>query len=359
MKSLNIITDMQYGSTGKGLFAGFLAEDQQIDTVVTAWGPNAGHTYIDQNGRRFVHTMLANGIVGSRVRYVLIGPGSVIDVPALEAEIDAAQDIIAANRISIFIHSAAAVVDEWHRQVERQYGFRIGSTMKGTAEAMIQKLRRMPDNQNTAGVRLRGHTRFRILNPDEWTDFMESDAKHVMIEGAQGYSLSINHGFYPYTTSRDCTTAQLLVDCGIPFKCIRSAMPMVWGVCRSYPIRVANRFDADGNQIGTSGPCYEDQKEIDWEQIGVEPELTTVTKLVRRVFTLSDTQLREAVRVNGINAIFLNFANYVPADSVPSLVGRIERVTGWCPVLYTGWGPRVTDIHRWGSRVTDIHRWER
>lgn len=349
MRAIHIITDMQFGSTGKGLFAGFLAEDMGIDTVITAWGPNAGHTYVDANGRKFVHTMLANGIVGSRVRNVLIGPGSVINLTDLRAEMEAAKDVIEKNRITIFIHSAAAIVTEEHRLAEKQYGFAIGSTMKGTAEAMIQKLRRRPGEPNTAGQLLKDDPFWgpMVLSPEEWDGYLESDVKNVMIEGAQGYSLSLNHGFYPYTTSRDCTTAQLLVDCAIPFKYIRSAMPMVWGVCRTYPIRVANRFDpVTGEQIGTSGPCYRDQKEIDWEQIGVEPELTTVTKLVRRVFTLSMLQLSSAAEVNGINGIFLNFANYVNPDGLPKLVERIEHATR-CPVIYVGHGPRVTDVHQW------------
>ena len=48
-----MILDLQFGSTGKGLLAGFLAKSRQPDVVITAWGPNAGHTYIDENRRVF------------------------------------------------------------------------------------------------------------------------------------------------------------------------------------------------------------------------------------------------------------------------------------------------------------------
>ena len=66
MHSAHIITDLQFGSTGKGAFAGKLAAHGiRPDTVLTAWGPNAGHTFIDANGN-----IAANHSV---VRCVLIG----------------------------------------------------------------------------------------------------------------------------------------------------------------------------------------------------------------------------------------------------------------------------------------------
>ena len=74
MKQINVIVDLQFGSTGKGLLAGYLAETTKPDTVITAWAANAGHTYINADGRKFVHTMLANGIVSPnlRSRYCLL-----------------------------------------------------------------------------------------------------------------------------------------------------------------------------------------------------------------------------------------------------------------------------------------------
>jgi adenylosuccinate synthase len=345
MRTLHIITDMQFGSTGKGLFAGYIAEMKDIDTIITAWGPNAGHTYVDWSGRKFVHTMLANGIVGAGVRMVLIGPGSVINPEALRAEIRGAIDVLEKHEIAILIHENAAVVTEEHRAAEREYGFKIGSTMKGTAQAMIQKLRRDPDHLNTAGAILRKDKFFApmVVDSDVWIDLIKNRARNVLIEGAQGFSLSINHGFYPYTTSRDCTTAQLLVDCGIPMDFLVHSVPTVYGVCRTYPIRVANRFDANGNLIGTSGPHYRDQVETDWEALGVEPELTTVTKLVRRVFTISYHQLVKATQMNGVSFIFLNFANYVSQSQLEDMTAEINRQTG-AIVRWHGFGPKVNDI---------------
>jgi len=61
MNHCTLICDMQFGSTGKGLIAGYLAKRDEPDTLVSQWSANAGHTYIDSEGRKFVHCMIPNG----------------------------------------------------------------------------------------------------------------------------------------------------------------------------------------------------------------------------------------------------------------------------------------------------------
>ena len=90
-KKINMIVDLQFGSTGKGSIAGYIAYRDQPDTIVTAWSPNAGHTFIDKNNIKDVHTMLANGIVSERLKTILIGPGSVLNYDALVSELENAK----------------------------------------------------------------------------------------------------------------------------------------------------------------------------------------------------------------------------------------------------------------------------
>jgi adenylosuccinate synthase len=110
----------------------------------------------------------------------------------------------------------------------------------------------------------------------------------------------------------------------------------VYGVCRTFPIRVNNRG-------GYSGPCYVDQEEINWKDVGVEPELTTVTKLPRRIFTFSEMQIRDAVRMNGVDQVFLNFANYC-FDAGYGLDDIIAKIEKYAPVSWLGYGPSITDV---------------
>lgn len=344
---LDFIVDLQFGSTGKGLFAGYLALKNPYDTVFTAWGPNAGHTYRSKMIPPMVHTMLANSVVSPDIKRVMIGPGSVINPENLLAEIKGAKARSYLGGVSILVHPFAAVVTAEDREAESRYGFAIGSTMKGTAEAVIRKMRR----KSTSAVAI--DLCYRADPGPVWTELLEhlvvlpnaqawnrmvDVVKWGLVEGAQGYSLGINCGMYPYTTSRDCTVAQLLVDCGLPI-----IVNQVYGVCRTFPIRVANRFDSNtGEQIGWSGPCYPDQEETSWEAIGIPTELTTVTKLPRRVFTFSEIQIREAVRTNQVNKVFLNFCNYIKDGRKLDLI--LDAIRNHTDVEWLGYGPNHEDI---------------
>lgn len=344
-KNVFLICDLQFGSTGKGLIAGHLAKNRiKPDTVITAWAPNAGHTFIDSDGRKFVHRMLANGIVSPNLRRVLLGPGSMIDVEVLRQEINNCLDLL--KDTQVFVHEHAAIVGANHREIEDQTMTSIGSTKKGTGAALMQKIRRDPYNMNIAHPRS-GNSWFKdfsidiqVVSAQEYAVLVD-ESETILIEGAQGYSLGINSGFYPYTTSRECTPGQIMVDCAIP----HDRLFKVIGTARTYPIRVANRYDDQGNQIGWSGPCYADQREMKWEELGVEPELTTVTKLPRRVFSFSEQQIKDAIRACRPDVVFLNFANYAKDPGLlDHIIGVVNNCSGKKVVKWLGYGPTVDDI---------------
>lgn len=338
-----MIMDMQFGSTGKGLLAGYLAHQEEPDTIATAWGPNAGHTYIDKSGRKFIHRMLANGVVSPNLKRILIGPGSVIDAATLLKEITECRDLL--KGIDIIIHPQAAIVLPEHLETEKA-NVKIGSTMKGTGAAVVQRIARDPDNMNVAfaafpkdvidAANQMGINLYVSASEYKWGI---DNAKVLQIEGAQGFSLSIYHGIYPYCTSRDVTPAQMMADCAIPY----SIKPEVYGTLRTFPIRVADRFDEEGNKIGTSGPGYLDQVELDWSEVGVEPELTTVTQLPRRVFSFSYQQTEEAIRQCAPTKLFLNFANYMKFEPLMDLIATIEGMTN-VEIAWIGTGPAHYDI---------------
>lgn len=356
VRKVNVIVDLQFGSTGKGLLAGYLAEKNGPDTVVTAWSANAGHTYIDSGGREYIHTMLANGIVSPKLKQVLLGPGSVIDPDKLLQEIEQCEDILQLRGASILVHANAAFITQAHRDEESGPMTKIGSTKKGCGAAAIQRIRRNPDKMNVMSA-LRNHPvleRVKVVEPADYNRALDQ-GKVIQVEGAQGYSLSMYHGFYPYCTSRDVSTAQILADCAIPF----GWKVHVIGTARTYPIRVANRYDDKGKQIGWSGPCYYDQTETSFEHIGQKTELTTVTKLPRRVFTFSSEQISQAVRQCGATAVFLNFANYCrDLEELKFIVSKAEAAGA--RLRYVGFGPSYKDVYdinylMEGTRGADIY----
>ena len=345
---VDMVMDFQYGSTGKGLIAGYMAKRQDYDTVVCSFATNAGHTYIDRE--RGIHVMtqqLPTGAISSpTVKNVLIGPGAMIHYRTLLAEIDQNIKHLAGKRI--MIHPHAIVVENYHADQEVEWGMtKIGSTTKGCGAAAIERIKRDPINPNVASVRWKSPHPLAhyVVTEQEYRDALQQ-AESVLVEGAQGFSLSMYHGQYPYTTSRDVTPWQIAADCGLPYRW--ASYIKVIGAMRTYPIRVNNRD-------GSSGPCYPDQLELDWsnfEDRGVVPELTTVTKLKRRIFTFSPQQAAEAAFHCGgywDTRVFLNFANYCTGEAeLSSIIQAIETPSkgNMNPpkVMWVGYGPDDADV---------------
>jgi len=312
--------DWQWGSTGKGLIAGYMSKREDYDTAICAFSVNAGHTYIDKSRDMRVMTQQipTSGLSSSTVKTILIGPGSSIHAPTLMNEISYYGHLLAGKRI--MIHPHAIAIEDYHTQQEIDWGMaKIGSTVHGVGAAMIERIQRNPENPVTVGDRWKGTPMEQYVTTaaDYQAAVMASES--TIVEGAQGFCLSIYHGAYPYVTSRDVTPWQIAADCGLPYNW--APYIQVVGSTRCFPIRVNNR-------TGSSGPCYDDQVELDWATLGVEPEFTTVTKLQRRIFTFSQKQIMEAAFHCGgywETKVFLNFANYArtPAE-LEDIISMIE-----------------------------------
>jgi adenylosuccinate synthase len=341
---VDMILDFQYGSTGKGLIAGYLAKREKYDTVVCAFATNAGHTYIDKS--RDMHVMTQQlptaAIASPTVKNVLIGPGALIHAGTLMDEIAKYSHWLEGKQI--MIHPHAAIVEDYHATQESDWGMtKIGSTTKGVGAAAVERIKRRPNSAaNVAKFRLVDHwLGTYVCTEQEYREVLDA-SENVLVEGAQGYSLSMYHGQYPYTTSRDVTPWQVAADCGLPYKW--ASYIRVIGTMRTYPIRVSNRD-------GSSGPHYPDQREIAWQDIGIKPELTTVTKLPRRIFTFSQQQATEAAFHCGgywATRIFLNFANYCDPDQVDEIRRLIEEPRPMClnapKVHWFGYGADDKDV---------------
>lgn len=355
MHKCHMIMDFQYGSTGKGLLAGYLAMRERYDTAVCSFATNAGHTYINQaKGIHMMTQQLPTAICSPTVERVFLGPGALIHVDTLRQELKRYATMMEGKQL--FIHPHAAIVEDYHVDLEIEWGMsKMGSTTKGVGAAMIERIRRMPPKRtweqgpNVAVERILKNPLYEdmrdyvVRTPLEY-DILLNQSDQLIVEGAQGFSLSMYHGQYPYTTSRDVTPWQIAADCGLPFKW--ASYVQVKGTLRTYPIRVNNRD-------GSSGPHYPDQDEISWDNLNIPPELTTVTKLPRRIFTFSHQQLAEALHHCGgywNTELFLNFANYMKDENdLRQLIATIE--TPLAPtklnaprVRWLGWGPDDSNV---------------
>lgn len=377
MDKVIAVVDLGFGSSGKGLLAGSLAHIVDFDTVIHANHPNAGHTF-QKDGHRWVFQMTANSFIAPSVKRMLIGPGAVLDVDCLIAELLRIQVLNLMGEKEVIIHPNCVLLTPEHAQAEKQL-VSIGSTMKGSAEAVITKMRRRPEQQVIARdcqreIMLKCYNAgIKNVHVSLYAYELAIDqSRSALVEGAQGHSLSIHSRFYPYCTSRDVSINQMFSDCALPR--MDKIDLIVAGTLRTLPIRVANRFDNDGNQIGTSGPPYPDQKELDWKRdLDREPELTTVTRLPRRIFTFSTIQLEEACRINRPDMFFLSFCDYLAPDpginatqpeEVIELRDRIQQ-KGMAPVRAISYGPDFNDMrftmgysqYAFSDRVFTAHSW--
>lgn len=348
---VKVVCDLQFGSTGKGVIVGRIAQDWHPTAVATGWGTNAGHTMITNfHGKRIATQVASAAVVGS-VNTVYVGGGSLINPFKFSEELDEVQAIrkdLGYNPVQIVIVDTAALILPQHEQAESGLSS-IGSTMKGNSAAMVQKLSRNVIGSNVIGMSrtlLHGRDDISITNMSNYVALMFEESR-ILLEGAQGFSLGLNQMFYPYCTSRECTPQQLCTESGVPYSWVSEII----GCLRTYPIRVANRHDPVTNkQIGFSGHCYPDQKETTFESIGEAVEKTTVTNLPRRIFTFSRDQIEDAIMQCSPSGLFLNFCNY-PANhkSLLQIIQSIEYtadglMTGY-PIKYLSYGPSSDEVY--------------
>lgn len=345
---ITAIVDLQFGSTGKGLLAGYLSTREDFDTVVSANMPNAGHTFVDGHGNKWVNKVLPSGVYSPNLRRVMVGPGAVFDIDRLALEIRELRE--RGVRAPVVVHENAAVLLPAHAETERVSLNSISSTMQGSMAAAVEKMYRQEGGNVAANYRTEiEDAGAQVINHAGWMRLMY-EAKNVLLEGSQGYSLGIHSGFYPYCTSRDCTVWRLLSDCAAVVHLNDSRALRVVGSARLHPIRVGH------TEGGNSGPCYEDQVELSWDSLKVDPERTTVTGRTRRVFTFSEIQIKEAIMANRVSEIFLNFCNYDPAESI-AVRERINQIhaelreenpfgmeADRLAVRWMGFGPSVDDV---------------
>lgn len=258
--------------------------------------------------------MIPSAFANKNIKLV-IGPGSSFDLETINKEIKMLDDAGFDISSRLVIHPNAMIIEQQDKDREKEL-LKTGSTFKGCGAAMARKIMRLPD------VKLAKDVKDQIIGGKVY-DYIEevheclSKDGDVLIEGAQGFGLSISFAEYPYTTSRNCHPGQLVADCGIPMKFVKHIIANI----RPYPIRISNTSAADGSQVYSGG--YAESKELTWEEVekragfapgelsGHHSNYTSVTKKLRRVFEFSWQRFRYMNKVCAPTSLSLNFANHL------------------------------------------------
>lgn len=336
---IDAVVGLQWGSEGKGKVVKYIASE--YNAMIRSGGPQAGHTFYDHD-IKYVNRLIPCGVLDNCLSF--ISAGGIINLEVLVDEIQRYQ--LYPDRL--MIDSNAMVVTEEHIDQERMKSLtkRIGSTGEGVGAAQADKIWRTGKvfdfyaHENPELYFYCGRVADSVIK------ILETGAP-ILLEGTQGFGLCLNHGSYPYCTSRDVLTSSLLSDAGIPPKFHDETI----GVLRTYPIRVG----------GNSGPAGKSD-EITWEEITSRSrspkliqEYTTVTGRLRRVFEQDFETLDRAISLNGVTQLalmFIDYINYIDygkrsfeklSKISKSYVLKLEDMFD-IPVTLIGTGPKAEHI---------------
>ena len=352
--SLWVVVGGQFGGEGKGKISAFITRDEEIDICIRCGGPNSGHTFVADDGSTVLLRQLPTGYIRRQTR-LLIPAGALIDPEVLKYEIDGLR--IDPRRVGV--DRNAMIIEERDKRNEEgmQLRERLSSTLCGVGSAVARRALRGADvsTAEIAGKQIPWLGEL-ITNVDEEANSALDRGEKVLIEGTQGFGLSLYHSdSYPKATSRDTTAAGFLSEVGLSPLLVTEIVL----VFRTFPIRVA------GEQ---AGPLKD---EITWEILQNESgyphpvqEMTTVSKKLRRVGRFDWELAKRAVAANRPTRIAMNGLDYLDfrnrsarshddlSSSAQLFLARVERDLS-DKVLYWGISPSLTECSL-GKRTLQI-----
>ena len=340
--AMNCLMGGQAGSESKGKMSALLMDKFNLRVIAGNMSPNAGHSVVI-NGEKHVTYHIPAGVYGVRNPKdagVILGPASIINPSILMGEIRKLEEWgVKPERIKV--DDRATIITQDMIRKEQEGMTKIGSTAQGVGEARCAAIMRINCVRAGSIKELKPYTHH------DTSKLVRMRLEHeatLMYEMSQGFDLCQLHGIDPvYCTSRVVSPMQALADMGVPAKYLGD----VYAVIRPYPIRVNNRD-------GSSGPYP--SKEITWEEVRERcgahhdiTEITTTTKLTRRVFEFAWERIRTMVSVCRPDGFCVNFLNYLnwndldvtSADKLSkestAFIKKLEYETG-VPVMYGGTG---------------------
>ena len=336
-----VVLGCQWGDEGKGKIVDVLAEDVHVVARYQG-GANAGHT-VHVGEDEFILHQIPSGILYPGKR-CLLGNGVVIDALGFGEEYDGleARGIAVEGRVGV--SQKAHLVMPYHRlldQVSEDHAEqKIGTTGRGIGPAYEEKAGRsglrvcdlahpdraaalvekgveracrrakllggelsqdigaMVEEAVLAGERLNG------LATDTGLEILDAlrGGKDVLLEGAQGTALDLDHGTYPFVTSSNTTAGGAATGSGIG----PTAIDVVIGVVKAYTTRVGN---------GPLPTGFEPEMNEHFRELGGEFGATTGRP--RRCGWFDVVLARYSARVNGLTGLAVTKLDVL--DTLPEI----------------------------------------
>ena len=343
---ITAVVGAQWGDEGKGKITDFFACDSHY-VVRFHGGNNAGHTVI-VNGNTFKLHLIPSGIIYGEPMSI-IGNGVVVDPKALLDEIAYVKEkgidpkLMVSDRAHVIMpyhitldsalsgHQgdlaagstnrgiAPVYADKMFRngirmidlleppvfqeKLEKGYAFAKGLIVKSLERSLDMTVNEIFDTYVAYGKALAPY----ICDTSIELYSAHKAGKSILFEGAQGISLDVDHGIYPYTTSSNTAAGHISTGTGVSFRDI----DRIIGVVKAYLSRVG--------ESPLPSEIHGDEADALREKGG---EYGTTTGRPRRVGWLDLVQVRQAVRVNGLTEIALTKLDILNGfESLPVCVG--------------------------------------
>ncbi len=321
----DLIVGLQWGDEGKGKIVDHMA--QTYDYVCRfAGGHNAGHTIVVGDKKYALH-LIPSGVLNPKAKNI-VGNGVVL------SPVDFIKEMVQFDNLTdrLFISDKAHMLLPYHALIDQaKEGLKgdkaIGTTGKGIGPAYGDKIarvgHRMGELHNTEKLatkiveffeqnkdiftimeietpnkealiaELDGYAKVLVPHLTDTTQLIWrvlDEGKKILLEGAQGTMLDIDHGTYPYVTSSTTVSAGACSGLGLNPK----DLGKVTGIAKAYCTRVGNGpfpsedFGAEGDLLRKNGH-----------------EFGTTTGRPRRCGWFDAVAMRHAVRVNGVDQVAL------------------------------------------------------
>ncbi|MDF1882953.1 adenylosuccinate synthase [Sulfurimonas sp. SAG-AH-194-C21] len=325
MMKADLIVGIQWGDEGKGKIVDRLACEYDM-VCRSQGGHNAGHT-IWVDGVKFALHLVPSGVLNPKAinvvgNGVVLSPESIIKEMVQFEGLEGRLFISDKAHLNLYYH---ALIDQAKERLKGDKA--IGTTGKGIGPAYADKINRTgfrvgellnPKKLTASIIEYFEQNRqifdiYDIATPKEAellaelegykeklapfiTDTTQliwkalDDNKKILLEGAQGTLLDIDHGTYPYVTSSATVSAGACTGLGINPKDIGKVI----GIVKAYCTRVGNGpfpsedFGKDGQRLGEQGN-----------------EFGTTTGRARRCGWFDAVATRHAARLNGCDELAL------------------------------------------------------
>ncbi|MBX7169291.1 MAG: adenylosuccinate synthase [Pirellulales bacterium] len=380
------VIGLQWGDEAKGKLVDLLTENHEI-VVRYQGGSNAGHTVVT-GGQTYKLSLIPSGILSPQVQCVVTG-GVVLNPASILQEIDGLVGRGVKVSGNLMLSDRAHVIFPWHIAEDAildkscSSGENIGTTMRGIGPCYRDKVARSfavrlgdlyrdnfrekldyiaaakntsigalitPNPFNAAEITTEYLGYAERLKPfvcDTTSYLLDAveGGKRILLEGAQGALLDVDHGTYPFVTSSNSSGVGVSSGSGIPGKWISKVI----GVVKAYSTRVG----------GGPFPTEQDN-EVGQHIRDRGNEYGTVTRRPRRCGWFDAVAVRYTARLSGVDALavmLLDVLSELPelqictayeinGKRVTNFPSHVDDLRHAVPVLETvpGWQKDITGV---------------